>query len=412
MSKNSTVNGDVHADRKEEVEESQKHKSSKTKQMKQKESTMGQRLVGNRSHAHGRGERQSPERGGLTRSSVPGPSRFQIRSIIPARDKRSASDSIADVKEKKKVNVNTGGLKQKESYGRSSEINRRIRTYSLPGSHIDNDTDSDQTEMPDPKIPIFKHNSKERTSANCGLGTSFNLAEKSDPITNVAQVNKEKELLATGNDRSVQKMELDEKNRSVSNSTKPKLKKSVTIDETATIVEIGKDSKILSTSEAQLKTTDCEQSSHADVCSSIAKGSIKTSDSGICSNVASRIGQDESAKNGDNEKDAILDKKDTEAEKREIDDDKRENDEKKDEVEEKAVAQSENGRFFKFDIEIGRGSFKTVYKGLDTDTGVAVAWCELQVGLLSCLILVIYILFEYCHIGLVKKWLGLKTTNI
>ena len=43
------------------------------------------------------------------------------------------------------------------------------------------------------------------------------------------------------------------------------------------------------------------------------------------------------------------------------------------------VAFSANGRFNKFDIEIGRGSFKTVYKGLDTETGVAVAWCELQV---------------------------------
>lgn len=35
-------------------------------------------------------------------------------------------------------------------------------------------------------------------------------------------------------------------------------------------------------------------------------------------------------------------------------------------------------RFFKYEEEIGRGSFKTVYRGLDTQTGVAVAWCELQ----------------------------------
>uniref|UniRef100_A0A0N4U3W6 non-specific serine/threonine protein kinase n=1 Tax=Dracunculus medinensis TaxID=318479 RepID=A0A0N4U3W6_DRAME len=37
-----------------------------------------------------------------------------------------------------------------------------------------------------------------------------------------------------------------------------------------------------------------------------------------------------------------------------------------------------DGRFLKFDEELGRGSFKTVYRGLDTETGVAVAWCELQ----------------------------------
>ncbi|XP_037395435.1 serine/threonine-protein kinase WNK1 isoform X24 [Pygocentrus nattereri] len=48
------------------------------------------------------------------------------------------------------------------------------------------------------------------------------------------------------------------------------------------------------------------------------------------------------------------------------------------EVETKAVGTSPDGRFLKFDIEIGRGSFKTVYKGLDTETTVEVAWCELQ----------------------------------
>ncbi|XP_075229866.1 uncharacterized protein LOC142329299 isoform X7 [Lycorma delicatula] len=46
--------------------------------------------------------------------------------------------------------------------------------------------------------------------------------------------------------------------------------------------------------------------------------------------------------------------------------------------EEKAIGVSPDGRFLKFEEEIGRGSFKTVYRGLDTQTGVAVAWCELQ----------------------------------
>lgn len=46
---------------------------------------------------------------------------------------------------------------------------------------------------------------------------------------------------------------------------------------------------------------------------------------------------------------------------------------------EKVVSSSPNGRFLKFDWEIGCGSFKTVYKGLDSETGVHVAWCELQV---------------------------------
>ncbi|XP_050815128.1 serine/threonine-protein kinase WNK2 isoform X5 [Gopherus flavomarginatus] len=55
---------------------------------------------------------------------------------------------------------------------------------------------------------------------------------------------------------------------------------------------------------------------------------------------------------------------------------------KKEEPEEeadmKAVSTSPDGRFLKFDIELGRGSFKTVFKGLDTETWVEVAWCELQ----------------------------------
>jgi len=54
---------------------------------------------------------------------------------------------------------------------------------------------------------------------------------------------------------------------------------------------------------------------------------------------------------------------------------------------EKVVSQSPNGRFLKFDWEIGCGSFKTVYKGLDSETGVHVAWCELQV----CSSFIIYI---------------------
>ncbi len=58
---------------------------------------------------------------------------------------------------------------------------------------------------------------------------------------------------------------------------------------------------------------------------------------------------------------------------------KADSEENEEEAEMKAVATSPGGRFLKFDIEIGRGSFKTVYKGLDMDTWVEVAWCELQV---------------------------------
>ncbi|XP_063282990.1 serine/threonine-protein kinase WNK2 [Pelobates fuscus] len=56
----------------------------------------------------------------------------------------------------------------------------------------------------------------------------------------------------------------------------------------------------------------------------------------------------------------------------------KEEEEDSEEADIKAVSTSPDGRFLKFDIEIGRGSFKTVYKGLDTETWVEVAWCELQ----------------------------------
>ena len=46
---------------------------------------------------------------------------------------------------------------------------------------------------------------------------------------------------------------------------------------------------------------------------------------------------------------------------------------------EKPIDESPDKRFLKYDTEIGRGSFKTVYKGLDTESGVPVAWCELHV---------------------------------
>ncbi|XP_008827861.1 serine/threonine-protein kinase WNK2-like isoform X2 [Nannospalax galili] len=45
----------------------------------------------------------------------------------------------------------------------------------------------------------------------------------------------------------------------------------------------------------------------------------------------------------------------------------------------KAVATSLDGRFLKFDMELGPDSFGTVCKGLDTETWVEVACCELQV---------------------------------
>ena len=49
-------------------------------------------------------------------------------------------------------------------------------------------------------------------------------------------------------------------------------------------------------------------------------------------------------------------------------------------VDEIAIDRSIDNRFLKFDRVIGRGAFKSVFKGLDTENGVPVAWCELHVS--------------------------------
>ena len=45
----------------------------------------------------------------------------------------------------------------------------------------------------------------------------------------------------------------------------------------------------------------------------------------------------------------------------------------------RVIDYSDDKRFIKFDQIIGTGAFKSVYKGLDTENGVPVAWCELHV---------------------------------
>ena len=46
----------------------------------------------------------------------------------------------------------------------------------------------------------------------------------------------------------------------------------------------------------------------------------------------------------------------------------------------KAVEVSPQGKYLKFPREVGRGSFKTVFRGVDTEDGIDVAWCELAVS--------------------------------
>ena len=109
----------------------------------------------------------------------------------------------------------------------------------------------------------------------------------------------------------------------------------------------------------ELRRTDDVKNSDKDISSVTETGTKKDQDNKE---------RAEQKRDGDNEE-----KKETEGDKKDPMSDK------EDETEEKAVNTSPGGRFLKFDTEIGRGSFKTVFKGLDTETGVQVAWCELQV---------------------------------
>ncbi|XP_021370957.1 serine/threonine-protein kinase WNK-like isoform X3 [Mizuhopecten yessoensis] len=105
--------------------------------------------------------------------------------------------------------------------------------------------------------------------------------------------------------------------------------------------------------------------------------SQSTADSAISLGVLSSTSIKE-LESGEVRRDSLLDAGIAEKIVKKIDGEVAKKEDEVDEKAEKAVATSPDGRFMKFDVEIGRGSFKTVYKGLDTETGVAVAWCELQ----------------------------------
>lgn len=337
----SSLNGDVHAERKEEMGESTKiqPKGSKSKQLKQKQSEMGQKLIRSSNvHSHGRGERQSPEH-----SSYHRPSHSRFKSIlIEPRNRRSMSES-SESKDDAAVRKKTGGSRipvgsNIEKADRAIETIKRSRTSSLPSDPNSVEPDHNSKENSDTRLQVVKENSESTTSSRPEV-------------------------------ESVLKKDNSSKSET---KAKNKLKKSVTIDETMTVVEIGDiDGTLIEKETVQLNHAS---TSGQKIGKSSSTDSTSSSDGKKDDDSEMKFDDKDTKKESDKSE-----KKDSDIEKKETEDDKKEA--KSSEVEEKAVAQSENGRFFKFDIEIGRGSFKTVYKGLDTDTGVAVAWCELQVNI-------------------------------
>lgn len=338
----SSYNGEVQAERKEEMADSTKiqSKGSKSKQLKQKSTDMGQKLI-RPGNVHCR-DRQSPEPAGILRTSN---SRFR-RIVTDNKNKRSMSES-ADAKEEVGLKKQTPSRipvgSSNDKVERAIETIKRTRTNSLPSEPQHIHSESDLRDSSDNRLHVVKENNEPSCSSS-KLDSSVPRKKESS----IAQK---------------------------SDSKGKKLKKSVTIDETTTVVEIGDLGE-------KITGKPTEQVNHLKKCTEKKVSNSSDSSELLVSSTDPKKDDDNEKKSEEKDSkrdtDRSSEKRDSDPEKKD-EEEKKESSEKKDEVEEKAVSQSENGRFFKFDIEIGRGSFKTVYKGLDTDTGVAVAWCELQV---------------------------------
>ncbi|KAL4226451.1 negative regulation of pancreatic juice secretion [Mactra antiquata] len=363
----SALNGDTHADKKETMADSQKVTSKGPKsKVKRTSAEMGQKSSHKQNVPH-RQDRQSPENSVLKTNIVN--SRFRISRVLPGRDRRSIGENSAIVSQKdrsparkqihglpSRIPVGSGTQDKSE---RAIEMIKRTRSYSLPADSLEDDADSKNIEKNNSDYCKSSDGPMPQTNDSCNTDSSV---DKTD--TNSAQNDIHTDLVKSEYSESL----VDSSKERSDVKSKNKLKKSVTIDETTIVVEIGDIDAAIVESVSELKLGSSEGGTTSNE-SNLIESKEKINDEKEHLKQESKVEKEEKEKS---------ERKETDSEKKDEDDKRGTDSEKKDEVEEKAVAQSENGRFFKFDIEIGRGSFKTVYKGLDTDTGVAVAWCELQ----------------------------------
>lgn len=373
----------------ESIESTNGHQKfiTKSKGMKKTHAEMGTKL----SHktAHDGVEQQTIENAVDTKP--PGTrSRFK-RVLTGPKDREKKSVSFPSKDEANDTDTKNASPSRKQlAYGKGvgrpdkhiiELANKRIRTFSLPETvHIDER--SDKTDG-DSNLFELKQDSKARTR---GLALDKrphkHVCVNGGNLVNHAQEESEGSEVSV-DDSSKDKSKCDNSQLNSERDSrlagKSRFKKSVTIDDTAKVVEIGShDSAIaVGTSEITYDRTHSSDNGLADTLRMVENdpklccGPVdteKTADSGYAATDGKHSAERVS---GDKRDDEQTEKKEGEGERKEEGGERKRND--------VAVAQSENGRFFKFDIEIGRGSFKTVYKGLDTDTGVAVAWCELQV---------------------------------
>ena len=372
------VNGEVgRSNKKEDDRESPKLPNRPGKSKIIRKSEMGTRLS-HRPAAVGKSERHLPD----SMSSVRTNQQSRFKRVVTGRDKRIISEDLTPKLEtvptvseressvaKKQVKctpsrIPTVTCEKSEKANANHEISRRMRSLSLPSDVSIEENDPVDTHSSS-EIYEIKQDSRARTNVPDEIPESTINENGQDLSTIAAQTlsgaNEKVTLEKSNCDKSV-----DSSSNTVDVRVKNKLKKSVTIDDTTTVVEIHSHDTFEQSDSGIIELKTKESSSYE----STEEKTTDTADSGVGT----------SEKTADNEE-SISEKKEKGEEKKDGEEEKK--------IEMEAVAQSENGRFFKFDIEIGRGSFKTVYKGLDLDTGVAVAWCELQVSCLSCLNLII-----------------------
>lgn len=333
----------------------------------------------------------------------------KYKSVVVS-DQRSISDDLSsrpDVVQpvvpinKKPKNVPTGPMCIKSDISRGSDsvskyVEEKGRSVSVPSEQADN-TKKTQ-ELPTKNAHTLIQDSKARTSSICDEPTKLLSHSK------VSSVHPSKErrftlpVVTAGKTNGSTNSSVADPKPAIKKQTADigKLKKSVKIHDKMTVVEIEPQLDRTTESSAilvetsplgtPLTTRDSGQGTSNLSLISINSDGVESSvmperhillDSGIDSEKS--VG-DFSVDDADKANLKLL----IEEQKRKKDGET-EAQQKKEDQEEKAVATSHDGRFMKFDVEIGRGSFKTVYKGLDTETGVAVAWCELQVCLLNCI---------------------------
>ena len=392
MSKSPGITASMNGDSKkneEEIETSKvRHKYLKSRGLKKLHSEMGPKF--SQRTAHTNDERQSTIESSVDVKANTTHSRFKrVFTGHRERDRKCVSDSVASKIEgilgsdsqratpaKKQFTNVPSKPGSSKSDKRVIEISKRIRTLSLPT--VTAEDDSDKTDSDSSNLNELKQDSKARTKES-NVDDTFVIECLNGQSVKVNSSREESVASTDSLEKSI--CDINQENSSGSETKlfgKPKLKKSVTIDNTTKVVEIGSHDSAIAVGTSEIlydRTLSDRDAVHSTGTAKLIHeehvDTDKTVDSGFTASDVKHSVESTSSEKKDGEEHA--EKKDGEGEKKESEEGER----KKNDV---AVAQSENGRFFKFDIEIGRGSFKTVYKGLDTDTGVAVAWCELQVN--------------------------------